>query len=47
MLTDSIQSVSNCHLDRIINIEQESYKNPWTRDYFKNDIYHNNSINYI
>ena len=47
MSANFIQSVQNCHINSIIDIEQESYRNPWTRDHFKNDVNHNNSINYI
>ena len=47
MLSSYISKTSFFDIDAIIMIENDSYKNPWTRNHFKNDIENQNSLNYV
>ena len=42
-----IKKATNSHIDNIVNIEKESYQNPWTKKHFSNDISHSYAMNYV
>ena len=42
-----IEDVNIADIDEIMLIENYSYKNPWVRSHFKNDINSKSSMNYI
>ena len=45
--TNYFQNIKDDHLNQIIEIEYDSYNNPWTKEHFKNDINHKCSMNYL
>tara|TARA_B100000519_G_C14200728_1_gene417754 strand:+ start:467 stop:913 length:447 start_codon:yes stop_codon:yes gene_type:complete len=42
-----IEDINIVDIDEIMLIESCSYKNPWVRNHFENDINNKNSMNYI
>ena len=46
MLIKYIRNIKYSHLNAIVGIEGESYRNPWTKEHFDKDINHPCSINY-
>tara|TARA_Y100000994_G_C15655623_1_gene427279 strand:- start:861 stop:1307 length:447 start_codon:yes stop_codon:yes gene_type:complete len=42
-----IENINIVDIDEIMLIERCSYKNPWVRSHFKNDINNKSSMNYI
>ena len=44
---NNIKNISILDINKIILIENESYRNPWTKSHFENDIKNKQSINFM
>ena len=47
MSSNYTQNIRTLDVNDIISIERESYKNPWTKNHFQNDIKNKYSLNYM